>query len=139
MFDGVSLSTDFVAKYLENYIKFSIRRGEENLKHVLENCFNDSNTSFGKYMEINHSNNYGTLYENVPISGICGISGTSATVCLLKNNRELTLAHFGNSRAILVRYGRAHILTDRQSDMMRAMVNLDMSFALPDSKTFEVR
>lgn len=40
-----------------------------------------------------------------------GISGTTATVCLLRNNIELVVGHVGDSRAVLCREGEAILLT----------------------------
>lgn len=40
-----------------------------------------------------------------------GLTGTTATVCLLRNNIELVVGHVGDSRAVLCREGEAILLT----------------------------
>jgi len=47
-------------------------------------------------------------------------SGTTATVCLLRNSIELVVAHVGDSRALLCRNGVVNRLTNDHSANVKA-------------------
>lgn len=57
-------------------------------------------------------------------------SGTTATVCLLRNSVELVVGHVGDSRAILCRNGKAQRLTtDHTGDLKSEKGRLFLLFS----------
>ncbi|XP_023223017.1 protein phosphatase 1K, mitochondrial-like isoform X2 [Centruroides sculpturatus] len=94
---GGAECADFCSKYMEQHILNVIKRGEQNLEVVLQTAFFDVNNSFTNYFKCSEGNEQS--------------SGTTATVCLLKNSIELVIGHVGDSRAILCRNGDNMTLT----------------------------
>ncbi|XP_074605095.1 protein phosphatase Mn(2+)-dependent 1K-like [Brevipalpus obovatus] len=101
LFDGHGgpLAADFCYERLEYYIEYWLRRGENDLENVLTKSFVAINNSFAHFITFNWPGNE-LMY-----------SGTTATVCLLKNSVELVVAHVGDSRALLCRNAEARKLT----------------------------
>lgn len=98
IFDGHGGATavDFVHMFITHNIKFWLQK-TSNLSEVLSNSFIDVNNLLTRHI---------ALYD------IEATSGTTATVCLLRNNIELVVGHVGDSRAVLCREGEAIRLTE---------------------------
>ncbi|XP_077999277.1 protein phosphatase Mn(2+)-dependent 1K-like [Glandiceps talaboti] len=100
IFDGHagSLAADYSAVHLEKHIKFWLDR-EEDLEKVLEQSFIDLNNALTRHIhyEYGDSEYYST--------------GTTATVCLVRDSIDLVIASVGDSRAVLCRRGKAVRLT----------------------------
>ncbi|XP_071952366.1 protein phosphatase Mn(2+)-dependent 1K-like [Antedon mediterranea] len=90
---GGGLAADYTQKHLEHHISYWISR-EDDLQIVLQNAFIDLNNKFMRYLILESGN---------PLSN----SGTTATVCLLRNGNELVLSHVGDTRLTLCRKGKA--------------------------------
>lgn len=97
---GGSLCAEFCHQYMEQYILYHIQRHEKDLQVILENAFVEVNNAFGRYVAYNWPGQ-----EEA-------ISGSTATVCLLRNSIELVVGHVGDSRAVLCRNGEAMRLTN---------------------------
>lgn len=95
---GGSECADFCSKYMEQHILRILKRGEQNLEAVLQTAFLDLNNDFTNYFNCSEKTNQS--------------SGTTATVCLLKNSIELVIGHVGDSRAVLCRNGDNMKLTN---------------------------
>lgn len=98
IFDGHGGATavDFVQTYIQHHISFWLSR-TSNLSEVLRNSFIDVNNMLTRHLTSNGDSEFNT--------------GTTATVCLLRNNIELVVGHVGDTRAILCREGEALRLT----------------------------
>ncbi|XP_053399739.1 protein phosphatase 1K, mitochondrial-like [Mercenaria mercenaria] len=91
IFDGHGGATavDFVQAYIQHHISHWLSRTTD-LSEVLRNSFIDVNNLLTRH-----------LFFFNDVSN--GSTGTTATVCLLRNNIELVIGHVGDSRAILCR------------------------------------
>lgn len=101
VFDGHGGSdcADFCSAHMENHIMYWIKKGEHDLQTILQTSFVELNNAFARHVTYNCPN------------GVGAMSGTTATVCLLRNSIELVVGHVGDSRAILCRNGEARLLT----------------------------
>lgn len=97
IFDGHGGATavEFVHAFMKHSIQFWLKK-TSNLSDVLRNSFTDINN---------------LLSRHIALYNLEGSSGTTATVCLLRNNIELVVGHVGDSRAVLCREGEALRLT----------------------------
>ncbi|XP_042907778.2 protein phosphatase Mn(2+)-dependent 1K, partial [Parasteatoda tepidariorum] len=96
---GGTECADFCSEHMENYIKYWLTRGERDLETILQYSFQEVNNAFARHVIFN-------CPEKEAAS-----SGTTATVCLLRNSIELVIGHVGDSRAMLCRDGEARKLT----------------------------
>ncbi|KAI1286792.1 Pre-rRNA-processing protein TSR1 -like protein [Halotydeus destructor] len=96
---GGTLCADFCFEQMDLYIKFWLERGEKDLQVVLENSFIEVNNAFARFLLYNHPQHFESM------------SGTTATVCLLRNSNELVVGHLGDSRALICRNGQTMRLT----------------------------
>ncbi|XP_022087933.1 protein phosphatase 1K, mitochondrial-like [Acanthaster planci] len=91
---GGAVAADFASYSLEHHVAYWLTK-EHDLQVVLRQSFVDLENQFARYL---HMELQDPALEN---------SGTTATVCLLRNGNELVVANVGDSRAILCRKGRA--------------------------------
>uniref|UniRef100_A0A2R5LKW4 Protein phosphatase 1k mitochondrial n=1 Tax=Ornithodoros turicata TaxID=34597 RepID=A0A2R5LKW4_9ACAR len=96
---GGSACADYCAQHMEEHILYWLKRRESDLETVLQSAFLDINNAFARYVAFNWPD------------GDESSSGTTATVCLLRNSTEMAVAHVGDSRAILCRSGEVRRLT----------------------------
>lgn len=97
---GGALCAEYCRLHMEEFIKYHLERQEKDLHVILENSFIELNNAFARYIAYNWPGS-----EEA-------ISGSTATVCLLRNSIELVVGHCGDSRAVLCRNGEAVRLTD---------------------------
>ncbi|XP_015783944.1 protein phosphatase 1K, mitochondrial isoform X2 [Tetranychus urticae] len=105
---GGSLAADFCSQQMELYISYWLRRGETDLEAVLQNAFIEVNNALARYISLKVKDKDSMF------------SGTTATVCLLKDSIELTIANVGDSRALLCRNGDARKLTIDHSPSLKS-------------------
>ncbi|GIY89872.1 protein phosphatase 1K, mitochondrial [Caerostris extrusa] len=97
---------DFCSEHMEDYILYWLARGEKDLETVLQYSFQDINNNYARH-----------IVFNCPRKDASS-SGTTATVCLLRNSIELVIGHVGDSRALLCRNGETKKLTtDHTADL----------------------
>ncbi|GFT95099.1 protein phosphatase 1K, mitochondrial [Nephila pilipes] len=97
---------DYCSEHLEDIILFWLARGEKDLETVLQYSFQDVNNVYARH-----------ILFNCPRKDASS-SGTTATVCLLRNSVELVIGHVGDSRALLCRNGETKKLTtDHTADL----------------------
>lgn len=98
IFDGHGSpeAAKFAAEYMPNHIQFWLNH-ESCLHKILKYSFAEVNNAFGKYV-------YSNCLDSVD-------AGTTATVCLFRNSRELVVGHVGDSKAFMCRYGKVVRLT----------------------------
>ncbi|RWS03542.1 protein phosphatase 1K-like protein, partial [Dinothrombium tinctorium] len=94
---GGSACSQFVNENMHKYINYWLTKGHSDLEDILQRSFLEINNAFAHYST--YSVKEGSL------------SGTTAVVCLIRNNVELVVAHVGDSRALLCRNGNAKKLT----------------------------
>ena len=97
---GGSACVDFCVKYLPNLIRLHLSSsGHNDLPSILHQVFVQVNNSFARFAAYNllRSSEYA--------------SGTTATICILKDSRQLVIGHVGDSRAILCKNGESVSLT----------------------------
>ncbi len=95
------------------HIKYWLERGEKDLQIILENSFIEVNNSFARYILVEDTTS----------------SGTTATVCLLRNSIELVVAHVGDSRALLCRNGEmSRLTTDHNANLKTEKVFFQLFF-----------
>ncbi|XP_041374901.1 protein phosphatase 1K, mitochondrial-like [Gigantopelta aegis] len=94
MFDGHggAFAADFVSEYLHEYIANWLWK-TTNLTDVLKFSFQDINNVMTRHLAHYHLNS--DMFN----------TGTTATVCLLRDSTDLVVGHVGDSRAILCRSG----------------------------------
>ncbi|XP_071829221.1 protein phosphatase Mn(2+)-dependent 1K-like [Apostichopus japonicus] len=102
IFDGHAgaLAAEFTKEHLVECIHSHLSK-EHDLQKVLEAAFLDVNKKLSEHIS-------GLAQKQ---SASVKHSGTTATVCLLRNGNELALGHVGDSRAILFRDGQAIRMT----------------------------
>ncbi|GAB6033439.1 hypothetical protein CHUAL_013325 [Chamberlinius hualienensis] len=93
---GGSACAEFCNRHTEEHIRSWLTKGETDLKVILESVFQELNNSFARMVAFDQEG---------------ASSGTTATVCLLRNSIELVVGHVGDSRVILCRNGEARKLT----------------------------
>ncbi|KAL4231005.1 Protein phosphatase 1K [Mactra antiquata] len=95
IFDGHGGNTavDFAQKFMLKHIEYWLTK-TSNLFDVLHNSFIEVNNLLTRHI---------VTYS----LGTEGSTGTTATVCLLRNGIELVVAHVGDSRAIMCREGES--------------------------------
>ncbi|XP_070545302.1 protein phosphatase Mn(2+)-dependent 1K-like [Ptychodera flava] len=100
IFDGHAgcITADYASVHLERHIKYWLDQ-EDDLEIVLKQSFIDLNNMFARHMHFEYDDP--ELY----------VTGSTATVCLLRDGIELVVASVGDSRAILCRKGVAKRLT----------------------------
>lgn len=96
---GGSVVSDFVSKNIIDHIKFWLLK-EQDLSLVLKQTFIDVNNMLAR-------NLFFYSLDKPEFQ-----SGTTATVCLLRDGIELVIGHVGDSRAILCREGYAIRLSE---------------------------
>lgn len=101
IFDGHGgpMAADFVNNHMVDHLRFWLTKSS-NLFEVLRNSFIDINNVLTRHISHYALNNSEIIN-----------TGTTATVCLLRNGIELAVAHVGDARAILCREGKAERLT----------------------------
>ncbi|KAH3843448.1 protein phosphatase 1K, mitochondrial-like [Dreissena polymorpha] len=87
---GGSAAVDFVHQNIEHHLLYWLNRTDK-LSDVLHNTFADVNDLLSEHLAFAAE----------------GLTGTTATVCLLRNGTELVVANVGDSRAIICRDGAA--------------------------------
>ncbi|XP_054156164.1 protein phosphatase 1K, mitochondrial-like [Oppia nitens] len=92
-----------------NHIKYWLERQEKDLQLILEKAFIEVNNSFARFVT------YNPFVETKN-----SFSGTTATVCLLRNGIELVVGHCGDSRALLCRNGQVMRLTNDHNANVKA-------------------
>ncbi|KAL5008766.1 hypothetical protein ScPMuIL_014347 [Solemya velum] len=94
IFDGHNggLAADYTCQFLHQHIKFWMSQIKD-LHRVLWNAFLDCHNVLARHL----------VFYNIDSDDFS--TGTTATVCLLRNGLELIVAHVGDSRAILSREG----------------------------------
>ena len=100
---GGSLAVDYCQAHMSEHLSYWLDRGEGDLQEVLKLAFMDINNSFSRFLYNNFSEAEGGE-QSV-------LTGTTATVCLLRGGIELVVAHVGDSRASLCREGASLRLT----------------------------
>ncbi|XP_055959197.1 protein phosphatase 1K, mitochondrial [Patella vulgata] len=100
IFDGHGgpFAVDYISSHLEDHLRYWTTK-TTSLADVIEKSFLNINN-----MLCRHVNHY---YIDTDTYS----TGTTATVCLLRNSIELVVGHVGDSRAILCRNGEAIRLT----------------------------
>lgn len=103
IFDGHAgpLAADYVQEHLGDHIK-ELMKKEHDLQKVLQKAFVDVNSKLQSHI----ASGVG------PDDPSAKNTGTTATVCLLRNGNELVVGHVGDSRAILCRDGQPLRLTN---------------------------
>ncbi|GFO18423.1 protein phosphatase 1k, mitochondrial-like [Plakobranchus ocellatus] len=96
MFDGHggAFAVDFISIYMIDPISFWMTQ-TTNLSTVLQNSFCDLQNLLARHMAFYHLDS--EMFK----------TGTTATVCLLRNSTELVIGHVGDSLAVLCRDGKA--------------------------------
>lgn len=100
---GGSSCVDFCVKNLPNLIRLHLSSENNNnpdISSILHKSFIQVNNSFARFAAYN-------LLKSSEYS-----SGTTATICILKDSRQLVIAHVGDSRAILCENGETVGLTN---------------------------
>jgi len=94
MFDGHggSFAAEFMSKHLIDHLNFWMSQTND-LMEVLTNSFCDAQNLLTRHLAFYH------------IDDATFKTGTTATVCLLRNSMELVVGHVGDSVAILCRDG----------------------------------
>jgi len=104
---GGQACAQYTNENMITHITYWLNRGERDLQFILENSFIEVNNSFARFVTFNPF-----------VEGWNGCSGTTATVCLLRNGIELVVAHCGDSRALLCRNGDVvRLTTDHNSNV----------------------
>lgn len=100
MFDGHGgeYAVDYVSSHMIDHLSFWLTQTSV-LTTVLSNSFCDLQNILARHLAYYHLDN-----ENIK-------TGTTATVCLLRNSTELVVGHVGDSLAVLCRDGKALRLT----------------------------
>ncbi|CAG5132844.1 unnamed protein product [Candidula unifasciata] len=95
IFDGHcgSLAAEYVSDHLIDHLSFWLTKTSD-LKSVLRNSFCDVHNLLARHL----------LYYHIDDDNFK--TGTTATVCLLRNSTELVVGHVGDSIAILCRDGQ---------------------------------
>ncbi|RUS91153.1 hypothetical protein EGW08_001066 [Elysia chlorotica] len=101
MFDGHGgdFAVDFVSSHMIDPLSFWLTQ-TPNLSSVLKHSFCELQNLLARHLAYYHLDN-----ENIK-------TGTTATVCLLRNSTELVVGHVGDSLAVLCRDGKALRLTE---------------------------
>ncbi|XP_054711544.1 protein phosphatase 1K, mitochondrial-like [Uloborus diversus] len=103
---GGSECADFCCEHMEDNILYWLSRGEKDLETILQYSFQEVNNAYARHIIFNCPGKDATT------------SGTTATVCLLRNSVELVVGHVGDSRALLCRNGDVKKLTtDHTADL----------------------
>ncbi|KAK3083322.1 hypothetical protein FSP39_019442 [Pinctada imbricata] len=89
---GGQLAAEYVSNHMTDHLTYWLQRSND-LQEILWNSFIDINN-----MLTRHLNYYSIGSEDYN-------SGTTATVCLLRDGIDLTVGHVGDTRAILCREG----------------------------------
>ena len=97
---GGSFCAEFCKKHMETVILKELEKNENNLPTVLEAAFFRINCLFSE--KVSSLSCSDSEVKN---------SGTTATVCLLKDDVQLVIAHVGDSQALLCRNGQCQKLT----------------------------
>ena len=97
---GGTFVVEFVKKNLPMYVKRILDQGYCLPTTALRRGFIDCDMALARELEKNEN-------KELPVR-----SGSTATVAVLKNGEELVVASIGDSRAILCRAGKAHLLTN---------------------------
>lgn len=114
---GGKMAADFVEERLPYHILYWLERGEKDLAKILKNAFVEVNNSFTKFLF--HSCTKGSAGDQNGGARLLS-SGTTATVCLIRNGIDLAVAHVGDSRAVLCRNNNAIRLTeDHEPEVMK--------------------
>ncbi|CAH1794714.1 unnamed protein product [Owenia fusiformis] len=114
MFDGHGgpEAADYCHEHLHERILYWSER-EHDLQNVLKISFIETNNMLSRYLYFRH------LAEGThEITN----TGTTATVCLIRNNEELVVGHVGDSPALLCREDHVVRLTDDHSPDVTAEV-----------------
>ncbi|RWS21780.1 protein phosphatase 1K-like protein [Leptotrombidium deliense] len=105
---GNAKCAQFCNENMYKYILYWLQSGNNDLEDILEKSFIEINNAFAHH----------TTYNDT-VQSDNGPSGTTAVVCLLRNNTELVIAHVGDSRALLCRNGEPQKLTiDHNADLL---------------------
>ncbi|KFM78338.1 Protein phosphatase 1K, mitochondrial, partial [Stegodyphus mimosarum] len=97
---------DFCSEHMEDNILYWLARGEKDLQTILQFSFQEVNNAYARHIIFNCPRKDATT------------SGTTATVCLLRNSVELVVGHVGDSRALLCRNGDTkRLTTDHTADL----------------------
>lgn len=101
IFDGHGgpIAADFVNNHIVDHLKFWLAKSSS-LFEVLQNSFTDINNVLTRHI----------VHYDLEKPEVIN-TGTTATVCLLRNGIELVVAHVGDARALLCREGQAIRLT----------------------------
>ncbi|XP_013779589.1 protein phosphatase 1K, mitochondrial-like [Limulus polyphemus] len=101
VFDGHGGTTcaDFCSQHMEQHILHWLSRNSMDLESVLQKAFIEVNNAFARNVIFMCSKEE------------AAVSGTTATICLLRNSIELVVGHVGDSRALLCRNGDVQKLT----------------------------
>ena len=97
---GGTFVVDFVKTNLHLYIKRILEQGHCSLTTALRRGFIDCDMALARELEKNENRKLAVH------------SGSTATAAVLKNGEELVIASIGDSRAILCREGKAHLMTN---------------------------
>ncbi|KAL8607572.1 hypothetical protein ACOMHN_003491 [Nucella lapillus] len=91
---GSSFAAQYVVDHLEHHLRYLLTTSTD-LKRVLHRAFVDVHNVMARHLThyFMDTDTYNT--------------GTTATVCLIRDSSDLVVAHVGDSRAVLCRKGRA--------------------------------
>jgi protein phosphatase 1K, mitochondrial len=106
---GGSFCAEFCNQKIEDVLLSELKKGETNLQAVLESSFSRTNSLFSQAVA--------SLPED---KKEIKNSGTTATVCLLKDNKQLVIAHVGDSQALLCRNGDYQKLTIDHNSQLKS-------------------
>jgi len=95
---GGSFAADYMLKNLCHHINFWLTQTKD-LKIALKNSFCDAQNLLARHLAFYH------------IDSDTFRTGTTATVCLLRNSTELVVAHVGDSVGVLCRQGESRRLS----------------------------
>ncbi|ELT90570.1 hypothetical protein CAPTEDRAFT_179751 [Capitella teleta] len=105
---GGSLAVDYCQAHFAEQLKGILEKQEDGgLQGALRQAFCDVNHNFTRFVKNNFHRDEAAL-----------MSGTTATVCLLRSGTELVIGHVGDSRATLCREGQSlRLTTDHEPDL----------------------
>ncbi|XP_013415239.1 protein phosphatase 1K, mitochondrial-like [Lingula anatina] len=125
---GTAEAADFVHSRLEDHIKYWLQRTKD-LQMVLKRSFVDVDNMFNRFTYSKQKQKDWIKAEPSNSEEVTlAYTGTTATVCLLRNGVELVIGHVGDTCAILCRQSKAIRLTaDHEPEMASERERIESS------------